>query len=134
MQDVRADDGSRGPAGARLFPLWGVVLALAVSAGAASATAGDAAPHPSQPGTIVTGSPDVSVGNHPAARQGDQTATGAAIVSGSSNVFINGKPAVTSGTTTTCNGIVIGSSANVFVNGKPLAGEGDPVVADCPRK
>ncbi|MDR3372962.1 MAG: PAAR domain-containing protein [Ancalomicrobiaceae bacterium] len=123
--------GRRGPASDLTWLLAGAVFAL-VGAGQPT-EAGDVAPSISAPSTIVTASPDVSVGNRPVARQGDQTSTGAAIVTGSPNVFINGKPAVTSGAPTSCNGIVVGTSASVFVNGKPLAGQGDPVTG-CPAR
>ena len=122
---MRAAVGRCGPPSGVARLLAGALFGLAATG--QPTEAGDVAPPISTPGTIVTASPDVSVGNRPVARQGDQTSTGPAIVTGSPDVFINGKPAATTGTATTCNGIVVGTSANVFVNGKPLAGQGDPV-------
>ena len=77
------------------------------------------------PGPIVGGSPDVSVGGAAAARQGDATKEGAPVVQGSPDVFINGKPAATAGGKTACGGAVVSGTAHVFVNGKPLARAGD---------
>ena len=72
---------------------------LALSGALAPAAAQTAAGAP-----VAQGSPDVSVGDAPAARTGDAVAGQGAIVGGSPNVFINGKPAATSGSRTACGG------------------------------
>jgi uncharacterized Zn-binding protein involved in type VI secretion len=86
-----------------------------------------------QPGAVLQGSPDVTVGGKPAARGGDSTTSGAPIVEGSRDVFINGRPAALSGGRTGCGGVVVGGSSNVFINGKPVAQAGSPTT-DCPGR
>jgi uncharacterized Zn-binding protein involved in type VI secretion len=104
-----------------------LILALTVAAWPAARS-----PAQTGPG-VVSGSPDVSVGGAPAARQGDSLKDGAPVVQGSPDVFINGKPAATAGGKTACGGAVLGGAANVFVNGKPLARAGDSAT-DCAHR
>jgi uncharacterized Zn-binding protein involved in type VI secretion len=105
---------------------------ISVVAGAAAAQGTSPAP-PSAPGVITEGSSNVSIGNQPAARKGDQAAGEGGIVSGSSNVFINGKPAATTGDRTGCGGVAVGGGSGVFINGKPVARAGD-ITTGCPGK
>lgn len=85
------------------------------------------------PSSLGAGSPSVTVGGVPAARQGDTTTDGRTVTSGSSNVFINGSPAATAGSGTDCGGTLVGGSSNVLVNGKPLATTGS-VTSPCPAR
>ena len=103
-------------------------LALCGVAVACAAT-GMASAQTPQPGVIVGGSSEVSIGGLPAARAGDPTQTGRPIEQGSSNVFINGRPAATAGDRTGC-GVVVRGANNVFINGKPAARAGD-VTSGC---
>jgi len=104
------------------------LLAAALTTPLHPARAQSAAPAP-----LVAGSPDVSVGGAPAARQGDTSGDGAPVVAGSHDVFINGRPAVTAGARTACGGVVMGGGANVFINGKPLARAGDATSGCAPK-
>ncbi len=90
------------------------------------APAGAQQPRPGagQPGAVVQGSQDVTVGGRPAARAGDATTTGAPVVEGSPDVLINGRPAAVVGGRTGCGGVTVGGAANVFINGKPMAQAG----------
>jgi uncharacterized Zn-binding protein involved in type VI secretion len=110
-----------------------LVLAAAFSLGSAQAALAETPTEPAAPGVIVGGSGDVSVGDLPAARQGDITDGGDVLTEGSANVFINGRPAVTMGDSTGCGGVAVGGDATVFVNGKPLARAGDLTTA-CDEK
>lgn len=97
-----------------------------------SASAEDMGKDSPQPGIVIEGSGNTSIGGAPAARLGDRTTNGA-LAEGSSNVFINGKPAVTTGNRTNCGGIVVGGGSNVFINGKPIARQGD-ITTGCAEK
>ncbi|MCA0399401.1 MAG: PAAR domain-containing protein [Proteobacteria bacterium] len=83
------------------------------------------------PGTVVDGAPSVTIGGQPAARQQDNTSTGARVTGGSANVFINGRGAATIGSRTECGGIVVSGSPNVFINGRPAA-TASSAVTPCP--
>lgn len=85
------------------------------------------------PSTVTTGSPSVTIGGAPVARQGDTTADGRTITDGSPDVFINGRPAATAGSGTGCGGMVVGGAGHVFVNGKPLATTGS-AASPCPAR
>lgn len=60
-------------------------------------------------GYITTGSPDVYIGNRPAARVGDQGICGAVtqLVTGSETVFIDNRPAHRIGDINSCSGPTI---------------------------
>lgn len=77
-------------------------------------------------GGVTQGSPDTTIGGKPAARVGDNPASGAPVVEGSPNVFINGRPAAIAGGRNGCGGVVVSGSSNVFINGKPAAQAGSP--------
>jgi uncharacterized Zn-binding protein involved in type VI secretion len=111
---------------------WGMILVAAIGVGA-QAAAQQQEPASAQPGVIIGGSDNVSVGGRPAARSGDATDKGDALVQGSPNVFINGRPATTVGDSTACGGVTVGGSSNVFINGKPVARSGD-LTSGCPQK
>jgi len=77
------------------------------------------------PGVVVQGSPNVSSGGLPAARQNDATTTaGSGVEDGSKDVFINGRPAARVGDRTNC-GVIVRGSSNVYINGRPMARTGD---------
>lgn len=94
-------------------------LSRFIRAGAVLAAGAALAQQP--PGTVVDGAPSVTIGGKPAARQADQTTTGAAISGGASNVFINGRPAATVGSKTECGGVIVSGSHSVFINGRQAA-------------
>lgn len=85
------------------------------------------------PSVVTGGSNNVSIGNLPAARDGDRTTEGGTVAGSSPNVFINGKPAVLGGDKTNCGGIVVGGGGGVFINGKPAGRVGD-VTTGCDPK
>ena len=107
------------------MPSWQALCGLVFGC----ATAGLACAQTPQPGVIVGGSSEVSIGGLPAARVGDPTQTGRPIEQGSPNVSINGRPATTAGDRTGC-GVVVRGANNVFINGKPAARTGD-VTSGC---
>ncbi len=121
-------------AGLRLSTVRGLMLVVLLAGLVRPDTvrAGEPAPQPTTPATIIESSPNVSIGGIGATRQGDATSAGAPVITGSPDVFINGKPAARSGDVTGCNGVVVGSGANVFINGKPAARLGDQ--ANCPGR
>jgi len=82
--------------------------------------------------TVTSGSGDVVVEGHAAARAGDTAGCGGTIVQGSPDVLINGKPAAVQGNATGCGGSIASGASGVFINGKPMARIGD--TAGCPRK
>jgi uncharacterized Zn-binding protein involved in type VI secretion len=94
------------------------------------AAAQQSRPGAGQPGAIIQGSQDTTVGGRPAARAGDATTTGAPLVEGSPNVFINGRPAAIVGGRTGCGGVTVGGASNVLINGKPAAQTGSQTT-DC---
>ena len=100
-----------------------LMLALALTP-AAWAQSTDTPPS-AAPGVISGGSNNVSIGNMPAARDGDRNTDNGVVTGSSPNVYINGKPAVTTGDRTDCGGIVVGGGGGVFINGKPAARTGD---------
>ena len=83
--------------------------------------------------TVTSGSGDVVVEGHAAARAGDTAGCGGTIVQGSPNVFINGKPAAVQGDATGCGGSIVSGASGVFINGKPMARTGD-MTSGCPGK
>ncbi|MDX2203428.1 MAG: PAAR domain-containing protein [Hyphomicrobiaceae bacterium] len=104
--------------------------AIVVAAGVAAPFDGaraqsPAAPPTAAPGVVSGGSGNVSIGNLPAARDGDRTTEGGAVTGTSRDVYINGRPAVTTGDSTNCGGIVVGGGGGVFINGKPAGRTGD---------
>jgi uncharacterized Zn-binding protein involved in type VI secretion len=109
-----------------------LIVQAAIGAGSVAAQGTNPAP-PGAPGVITEGSSNVSIGNQPAARKGDQAAGEGGIVGGSSNVFINGKPAATTGDRTGCGGVTVGGGGGVSINGKPAARAGD-LTTGCPGK
>lgn len=107
------------------FTLLGPAVALAQTS---------AEPPAATPGVISGGSNNVSIGNMPAARDGDRSTDNGSVTGTSPNVIINGRPAVTTGDRTDCGGIVIGSGGGgVFINGKPAARTGD-LTSGCASK
>ncbi|MCZ8184676.1 MAG: PAAR domain-containing protein [Beijerinckiaceae bacterium] len=81
-----------------------------------------------EPPDPVGGSPNVTIGGQPAARQGDGVSGGT-----SPNVFINGRPAAIQGSRTDCGGVIVGGSSNVFINGRPAATAGSATTPCLPR-
>jgi uncharacterized Zn-binding protein involved in type VI secretion len=77
-------------------------------------------------GVITQGSPDTMMGGKPAARAGDDTASGAPVVEGSPDVFIDRRPAAIAGGRNGCGGVVVGGWVNVFIDDKPAAQTGSP--------
>lgn len=102
-----------------------VAAATMLFAGAAFAQSNPAAPPTAAPGVVSGGSDNVSIGNLPAARDGDRTTENGTVTGTSKNVYINGRPAVTTGDRTDCGGIVVGGGGGVFINGKPAGRTGD---------
>ncbi len=89
---------------------------------------------------ITSGSPDVFIGNQPAARVGDTVACGtppAMITTGSSSVFINGRPAARMLDGTSCGGVIIEGLGTVLIGGgsvgAPREGEADKVAPCSPN-
>ena len=107
-------------------------LALFVSP-VAGVDAQSPSPNGGASGAVVGGSPDVSVGEKAAARQGDAAKDGSPVVQGSRDVFINGKPAATAGGGTACGAVVVSEAPTVLVNGKPIARAGE-MATGCERK
>lgn len=89
-------------------------------------------PARTMPSAVVDGAHSVTIGGRPAARQGDNTGSGAPLAGGSANVIINGRPAATVGSQTECGGTILSGSSSVFINGKPVATSGS-AVSPCPR-
>jgi len=89
---------------------------------------------------ITSGSPDVFIGNQPAARVGDTVACGtppAVITTGSSSVFINGRPAARMMDSTSCGGVLIEGLGTVLIGdgpvGAPREGEADRLAPCSPN-
>ncbi len=114
----------------RMFFAAAVWLAAAHGACAQSNTG---TPPTGAPGVVTGGSDNVSIGNLPAARDGDRTTEGTTVTGTSPNVYINGRPAVTTGDSTGCGGIVVGGGGGVFINGKPAGRTGD-ITTGCGSK
>ncbi|WP_245297061.1 MULTISPECIES: PAAR domain-containing protein [Rhodomicrobium] len=111
------------------------ILAVIVAASFAMGTealAQQAEPESAAPGVVVEGSPDVSIGDLPAARKDDATDQATTVTEGSADVFINGKPAATVGDLTACGGSTVTGASNVYINGEPAARAGDLTTA-CPQ-
>lgn len=108
-----------------------LALTLLFAPAAGAQTAND--PPAAAPGVISGGSNNVSIGNMPAARDGDRNTDNGTVTGSSTNVYINGRPAVTTGDRTDCGGIVVGSGGGVFINGKPAARTGD-LTSGCASK
>lgn len=111
---------------ASLFALFLLMPAVAMAQAPAD-------PPSAAPGVISGGSNNVSIGNMPAARDGDRSTDNGTVTGASPNVTINGRPAVTTGDRTDCGGIVVGSGGGVFINGKPAARTGD-LTSGCASK
>lgn len=109
-----------------------LVLSVMAIAPSALAQSGQNEPPTAAPGVISGGSNNVTIGNMPAARDGDRTTDRGTVTGTSPNVYINGRPAVTTGDRTDCGGIVVGSGG-VFINGKPAGRTGD-LTSGCATK
>ncbi len=110
------------------MPAFRIALSLVAMLGftaVAQAQSTPSSPPTAAPGVVSGGSDSVSIGNMPAARDGDRTTEGGTVTGTSPNVYINGRPAVTTGDRTDCGGIVVGSGGGVFINGKPAGRTGD---------
>lgn len=114
-------------------PPFAVALAILALPHAAWAQGSRNEPPGAAPGVISGGSNNVSIGNMPAARDGDRSTDNGAVTGASPDVYINGRPAVTTGDRTDCGGIVVGSGGGVFINGKPAARTGD-LTSGCASK
>jgi uncharacterized Zn-binding protein involved in type VI secretion len=117
----------------RRLALGSAAFVSLLLAGASLALAADqsvGAPCPAS--TVTSGSGDVVVEGHAAARAGDTAGCGGTIVQGSPDVLINGKPAAVQGDATGCGGSIASGASGVFINGKPMARIGD--TAGCPGK
>ena len=114
--------------GAMLAVRTMMILALAVSCTGivrAQTPPATTAPPTAAPGVVSGGSNNVTIGNLPAARDGERTTEGGTVTGTSPDVYINGRPAVTTGDRTNCGGIVVGGGGGVFINGKPAGRTGD---------
>lgn len=109
------------------------LLALSLFLAPAALAQSPGEPHAAAPGVISGGSNNVTIGNMPAARDGDRSTDSGTVTGASPNVYINGRPAVTAGDRTDCGGIVVGSGGGVFINGKPAARTGD-LTSGCTSK
>lgn len=110
-----------------------LVASMVAIAPAALAQSSPNEPPTAAPGVISGGSNNVTIGNMPAARDGDRTTDRGTVTGASPDVYINGRPAVTTGDRTDCGGIVVGSGGGVFINGKPAGRTGD-LTSGCATK
>ncbi len=87
-------------------------------------------PVPHVGGPIEQGSPDVIIGNMPAARVGDKAVCAGPhdeITSGSSTVFINGKPAALTGDFCAHGGKIVSGCSTVIIGDGGGSGGPTPV-------
>jgi uncharacterized Zn-binding protein involved in type VI secretion len=83
-------------------------------------------------GPITTGSPDLMIGDSPAARAGDQAeciGPPDTVAQGSPTVFINGKPATRMGDLTQHGGIIITGCPTVIIGDVGMGGLGTSFAA-----
>lgn len=100
-------------------------------------------PVPHVGGPVSSGSPDVIIGNQPAARVGDSAVCVPAtdtIVAGAANVLINQKPAARIGDATAHGGVIVVGCPTVIIGTSPqaaalvgAAASGAPFCEECEK-